>query len=341
MAIIRRIAAVIAALGFVVAGGGAQAQTDYYKDKTIQLVVPSTTGGGYDIYGRLVARHYGNFIPGKPRIIVQNMPGASGIKAFNYLYSIAPKDGTVIGALYSGTPFQEAMGYEGIQYKSKEFSWIGALSQVANALVVLDTAGVRNIDEAKKKEVLMGALSTIGGNAAYPLLLNHTIGTKFKLVTGYQSGTEVNLAMERGEVHGRGSNPWTSWKSSKPDWVRDGKIVPLVQIGMKKEPDLQNVPLLVDLAETPEQSRMFEFVSLSINMERPFATTPGFDRQRLQILRDSFMQMAKDSAFLADAAKNELDVDPMTGDGVEKIVASIIDMPKDIVEKTKYAIGEK
>jgi tripartite-type tricarboxylate transporter receptor subunit TctC len=317
------------------------AAEDFYKDKTIQVVVASTTGGGYDAYGRLVARHLGNAIPGKPKAIVQNMPGASGVKAVNYVYGIAPKDGTVIGAFDSSTPFQQALGYPGIQFKAEEMSWIGSWSQVVNVLIVLDTAGVRTLEDAKRKEVLMGALSMVGTNAAYPLLLNNMLGTKFKLVTGYQSGTELNLALERGEVEGRGSNPWTSWKSTRPDWIASGKIVPLMQIGPTRDPELPNVPLLTDLAQNEEQKKIFELMSANIAIERPFAGPPELPADRLLILRDGFIKLGKNAEFLAEAKKMDIDIDPLPGERVAQIVSQIVSTPPDIAAKVKAAIGEK
>jgi tripartite-type tricarboxylate transporter receptor subunit TctC len=208
-------------------------------------------------------------------------------------------------------------------------------------VVVWHTAGVRTLDDAKHKEVVMGALGAGGTMTIFPRLLNGTLGTKFRVVGGYHGGTDVNLAMERGEVEGRGAGPWTTWKHTRPDWIKDGKIVPLVQIGPKKDPDLANVPLLNDLARTEEQKQMFRLVAGNIQIERPFAAPPNIPAERLQILRRAFDLVTKDPDFLAEAKRLHSDVDPQTGDEVKAVVASIIDVPPAVVEKVKAIVGFK
>jgi tripartite-type tricarboxylate transporter receptor subunit TctC len=317
------------------------AADDFYKDKRITLLIGTTAGGGYDTDGRLIAKHMARYIPGAPGIIVSDMPGASGVKAVNYLYSSAPKDGTVIGTFNSAMPFLEAAGAPGVQYKSAELSWIGNLSQSVQVVVVWHTAGVRTLDDAKKREVIMGALSAGGTMTIFPRLLNAAFGTKFRIVAGYQGGTDVNLAMERGEIEGRGASVWTTWKRTRPDWIKESKIVPLVQIGPRKDPDLADVPLLNDLAQGDEQKQMFLLVAGNIQIERPFAAPPQIPPDRLQILRNAFNLATKDPDFLVEAAQLETDVAPQTGDETAKVVASILSVPPAIVEKVKIIVGFK
>ncbi len=302
--------------------------------KTIRLIVGSAPGGGYDTYARLVARHLGAHLPGRPAVIVSNMPSASGVQAANYLFSLAPKDGTVIGTFNKSLPGYQAGGHAGIKFKAEDFSWIGCLSQTADVLVVWHTTGIASIEEAKRKPVIMGALSRIGTNWTYPTLLNALLGTQFKVVVGYESGTAINLAMEKGEVEGRGSNPWSSWKATSPDWIRDRKIVPLLQIGLRKDPDLPHVPLLTELAQNDEQRRIFDFVS-SEAIDRPFVAPPGIDPQVLAELRKGFDAMTGDPAFLEDAQKQRLDLDPLPGDKVAEIVRAIVNTPPDVIQKFK------
>ncbi|MGE5537786.1 MAG: Bug family tripartite tricarboxylate transporter substrate binding protein [Gemmatimonas sp.] len=330
-------AAVIAA---TVCAGSALAE-DFYAGKTLKIVVGSAAGGGYDGAARLASRHMAGFLPGNPRIVVQNMPGASGVKATNYLYTIAEKDGTTIAVFNSAMPYYEALGQLGIQFKSRELSWIGAMTQVANVVVVWHTTGVKTLDEVKSREIIMGALTDGGTMGGYPLLLNYALGTKFKVVPGYHSGTEVNLAMERGEVQGRGSNPWTSWKSTHMDWIQQKKIVPLVQIGLKKDADLPDVPLLVDLAQNEDQRKLFEFVSAPTGMERPFAAPPGIPKERLAELRSAFDRMVKSEAFLEDARKTNTDIDPLSGPELEQVVARLMATPPNVLEQVRVATGEK
>ncbi len=309
----------------------------FFAGREIKLIVGTGAGGGYDTYGRLVARYLGKHIVGNPVFVTQTLPGASGAKAVNFLYSVAPRDGSVIATFNNAMPFYQALGHAGIQFKSEELSWIGSLSGVVNVISVWHTAGVRTIEDAKHKEVIMGATGVGGTMATYPAILNSTIGTKFKIITGYEGGNSVNLAIERGEVQGRGSNPWTSWKATNPDWVRDKKILPLVQVGLKKDPDLPDVPLLLDLARNDTERQMFRFVAASISMERPFAAPPRIPSARLKAYRDGFEKMWNDAEFIAEAATRDMDIDPLRGERVQEIVASIIATPPDIIEKTKRA----
>jgi tripartite-type tricarboxylate transporter receptor subunit TctC len=307
---------------------------DYFKGKTIHLIVGTPPGGGYDTYARLLARHLADFIGGKPSIIVSNMPGASGTKAASYLYSIAPKDGSVIVTFNKSMPLYQALGQSGIAFKTEQMSWIGNVSQTADIVAVWHTTGVRTIAEAKRREVIMGADSS-GTMTAYPALLNAALGTRFKIVTGYAGGPAVDHAMEQGEVEGRGSNPWTSWKATRPGWIRHGLITPLVQVGLRKEADLPDVPLLTDLAETDEQRSMFRFISAPASIERPFAGPPGMAPEALDVLRRAFDKTVRDPAFLSEAAQLNLDVDPHSGEEVARIVADIVGTPPAIVRKVR------
>lgn len=321
----------------LLAGTPALADEAFFKGREIKLIVGTGAGGGYDAYARLVARYLPKHLPGAPTFVVQTMPGASGVKAVNYLYSAAPKDGSVISTFNNSMAVYQSLGQPGIQFKCEELSWIGSLSEVVNTVAVWHSSGVRSIEDAKHKEIVMGATGAGGTMATYPALLNGALGTKFKIVTGYEGGNQVDMAMERGEVDGRGSNPWASYKAVRPDWVRDGKIVPLVQIGMTRDPDLPNVPRLVDLATNDEQRRMFEFVSTDVAMERPFAGPPGMPADRLQTYRRSFEQMAKDPEFLAVAEKQDMEISLHTGEQVQQMVEYTTGTPAEIVAKVKAA----
>lgn len=310
------------------------AAQDVFHGKTIRLVVGTPAGGGYDTYARLVARHIRDYLPGRPTIIVTNMAGASGITATNWLYEVAPRDGTVFGTFNKSEPFYQAIGQKGVRFKSQEFSWIGALSQAPDTVTVWYTSGVKTMDDVKRHEVVMGADSG-GTMTLYPALLNATIGTRFKIVTGYAGFAAVFHAIEQGEVQGAGSAPWASWKAIHPDWVEEHKIVPLVQVGLKAEADLKGVPRLVDLARNDEQRRMFTFVSAPANMERPYAAPPGIPPKILALYRQAFNTMVKDPAFLAEAEKQRLDIDPQSGEDVAAIVHTIVDTPPQIVAKIK------
>ncbi len=335
--------ALLAGIGLLqsVHSGSAQEAGNFFAGKQIRIIVGTGTGGGYDTYARLVARHLGQQIPGNPTFVVENMPGASGIKAVNYLYSGAPKDGTVLAAFNNAIPFYQAIGQPGISFKSEELSWVGSLTQTATVVAVWHGAGVKTIEDAKRKEVIMGATGAAGTKATYPTLLNNTLGTKFKIVAGYSGSKTVLLAIERDEVQGDGSNPWSTWHAAKPDWVKEGKIVPLVQIGLKKEADIPNVPLLTDLATNDEQRAMFAFTAAPVAMQQPFAGPPGMPPERLAILRRAFDQMVRDPAFRAEVEKLKLDLDPLPGAEVEKIARSVVNTPAGIVQKVQAAMAVK
>ena len=312
---------------------------DFYAGKTVRLIVGSSAGGGYDTNARLVAPYMEKYLPGKPSVVVVNMPGASGTKAVNHLYAVAPKDGSTFATFNSAMPFLEAVGSSGVRFKSTELSWIGSLSQTVQTVVVWHTAGVRTLEDAKKKEVVMGGLGKSGTMVLFPRMLNSEFGTKFRVVTGYKGGRSVNMAMERGEVQGRGAGTWYTWKNTHREWVKEGKIIPLVQIGPKKDPDLPNVPLLNDLAQTPEQLQMFKLLAGNTQIERPFAGPPGIPADRLNMLRRAFDKTVKDPAFIAQAEKIGTELDPQTGEEVAEIVKSIIDTPPAAIAKVKEAVG--
>jgi tripartite-type tricarboxylate transporter receptor subunit TctC len=308
---------------------------DYYAGKLLRIIVGTPPGGGYDAYGRLVGRYIANYIPGKPTVIVSNMPGASGTKAASYLYSIAPKDGTTIATFNKSMPVSQALGEFDVPFKTEEMAWIGSLSTSPDIVTVWHTSGVKSIEDAKKRDVVMGSDSPNGTMTTYPALLNATIGTKFRIVLGYAGSNAVNFAMEQGEVQGRGNNPWASWKTTKPHWVKDKLIIPLVQVTTEKDPDLPDVPTLIDLAQNDEQRTLFRFVSASSVMERPFAAPPGTPKEAVDILRNAFDQMVKDKAFLAEAEQQQMDLNPHSGAQVAKVVAEIVNTPPAIVQKVK------
>jgi tripartite-type tricarboxylate transporter receptor subunit TctC len=269
------------------------------------------------------------------------MPGASGVKAAYYTYAVAPRDGTVIATFNKSIPFYQAMGLAGAGFKTEDMSWIASLCQTGDVVAVWHTTGVKTIADAKTRQVVMGADSGGGTMWGYPALLNATLGTRFRIVTGYAGGNAVNHAIEQGEVEGRGSSPWSSWKATTPAWVRNGWIRPLIQIGFKREPDLTDVPLLIDLAQNDEQKLMFNFVSASVAIERPFAGPPGMVPEALSILRTAFDRLVKDPGFLAEAARLELDIDPHSGAEVAKIVADIVGAPPAIVQKVRDIMVQK
>jgi tripartite-type tricarboxylate transporter receptor subunit TctC len=314
-----------------------QSVEDFYRGKKIDMIIGYSPGGTYDLYARLVARHLGNYLPGKPLIVPRNMPGAGSRSAANWMFSIAPHDGTVLATADQSLSLQQAAGDKRINFDSTKFIYVGNPNIENNTTATWHTSGVKTIEDAKRREVTMGAT---GGSTSsqYPKAMNALLGTKFRIILGYQGGNDVNLAMERGEVDGRGSNSWTSWKSTRPDWLTDKKINILVQIGLAKAADLPDVPLLMDLAANAEDRALLRLLSASTSVGRPIFTTPDVPRERVEALRKAFDAMVRDPAFLEQARREHFDIDPLSGEALQKLVAEIVAMPKYQAERLRQII---
>ena len=316
----------------------ADQMSDFYTGKAISLIVSTGVGGGVDTNARLVAKHFGNHMPGKPSIVVKNMTGAGHLQATNFLYMQAPKDGTHIGAILPAFVGYQVLDGRGAQYDTRNFNFLGS-SDVENAnLYTWSTLGITKIEEAKGRQVLMGATGAGSYTMLYPTILNNVLGYKFKIVSGYKSTNEIHLAMERGEVFGRAGNFFSSLKAQNPDWLADKKIDILLQIGEKRDPDWPQVPLLTDLATNEEQRLIFKLFSAEIALGRVFVTTPGVPADRLQSLRNAFAQTMKDQAFLADIKAADMQVRPLTHQQARQLADEIINMPPALIEKAKAAM---
>ena len=320
------------ACGLAASPAGAQSVEEFYKGRKIDVVIGFTVGGGYDAYARLLARHIGEHIPGKPAIIPRNMTGAGSRIAAAFIHGVAPKDGTAIGIADQSIPLEQALGDAGVKFDSRELNWIGNPNADNNVLTTWHTSPVKTLDDARKIEVTMGATG-FNTSSQYPTVLNATAGTKFKVIFGYPGGNEINLAMERGEVGGRGSNAWASYKSTRPDWIKDNKINILVQIGLRKAPDLPNVPLLMETATNDVDRAALRLLSAPTTIGRPFFAPPNVPADRVKALRAAFDAMIKDKAFLDEAQKLNLDIDPVSGEELQKIVADIIDAPAPVKKR--------
>jgi tripartite-type tricarboxylate transporter receptor subunit TctC len=337
--LMRRIAIIVAVLlaGWSAPALAQQSVEDFYRGKRIDMIIGYSPGGTYDLYARFVARYLGNFIPGKPLIIPRNMPGAGSRAAANWIYNVAPRDGTVLATADQSLSLQQAVGDKRINFDTTKFIYIGNPKIENNTTATWHTSGVKTIDDAKRREVTMGAT---GGSTSsqYPKAMNALLGTKFRVILGYQGGNDVNLAMERGEVEGRGSNSWTSWKSTRPDWLADKKINILVQIGLAKAADLPDVPLLSDLGANQEDRALLRLLSASTSVGRPIFTTPDNPPERVEALRKAFDAMIRDPAFLEQARREHFDIDPVTGAELQKIVTEIVAAPKAHSERLRPII---
>jgi len=318
----------------------ASANDQPWKGKTVTVTIGFSPGGNYDFVGRLVSRHLVRYLPGEPNGIGVNMPGAGSMRAANYLFNTAPRDGTALGILSSSIAIEEALGTPNIQYKAAEFGWIGRVSMILQVLSTLDPAKAKTIDDVRTIETVMASTGSASPSMGYPLLLNGLLGTKFKVITGFSSSAETMLAMERGEVDG--SLPsWNTVKRTKPDWISDKKIHPLVQFAFTRSPDLPDTPTSVELGDTPQDRAVLEFYTSGEEFGRSILAPPGLDPERLAILRSAFQQMLKDEQFLEEVKKARLEFNPLAGEKLQQIAAATVNASPETIERTRKILGRK
>ena len=322
----------------------ADSVSDFYSGpgSHIRFVVRTTPGGDYDQLTRLLARFMGNHIPGRPSLIAVNMPGGGGILAANYMANVAPKDGTVLGIVSQGLATDQALGLSPqLKADLREFNWIANVVFSNQLLVVWHTSPTKSLEDAKKRETTIGATGAGSASVQYPAFFNNVLGTKFKIVFGYPGGQHIDLAMERGELEGRGTNTYAGYMASKPHYIPQKLILPLVQVGVEKEPALPDVPLLIDLAVKPEDKPLLAFMSQAATVGRPLATTPGVPADRVAALRAAFLATTADAAFIAAAAKENIEIRPMTGEKVAQIISDMISAPVEVRERVKLALNAR
>jgi len=328
-------AALLTVAGLTAAGAEADAVSDFYRGKTVNVLIGVGAGGEYDLQARLVAKHIGRHIPGNPSVVAQNMTGASGLKMQNYLYVQAPRDGTYIGMSQNAFPAAQAAGLPGIQFDAAKFAWLGTIAPVNETMTVWHTSGILSIEDARKRETVAGATSKGAITYIYAAMMNEFLGTRFKIVTGYNGGNEINLAMERGEVEAR-NNTWSSWKATKPTWLRDKSITVIAQAG-PRAPDL-DAPSVEQLAKTAEDRRVIELVVSGTQLGRPLFITPGVPEERVKALRAAFDATMKDPEFLADAASLNFEIAPVGGAALQKIVEKVLATPKDLAARARHLL---
>jgi tripartite-type tricarboxylate transporter receptor subunit TctC len=315
--------------------GLAEPITDFYRGKTLTMLVATSPGGDYDLRARLLARHMGRHIPGEPQIVARNMPGAVGLQAANWLATQAPRDGTVLHAIMQNMSAHQALGGAKVEFDTRKFFWIGNTTDSPNVVNSWHTTGIRTIQDVMTRELVVGAPGTATPSVVYPKAMNALVGTKFKIVSGYPGGNDVNLAMERGEVGGRGSNSWASWKATKPHWLAEKKIFILVQIGLKRHPELADIPLMTELARNEDDRKVLEFLSADTGITRAFVTTPDTPRERVEALRRAFDATMKDPLFLAEAEKAGMDISPATGEVAQVLADAIASTAPAVLARAK------
>ena len=324
----------IAALGaLLIFASPAVAQETF--DKPITINVAGTTGGGIDLVSRLLSRHYSKHVPGHPHVIVQNMPGAGGIRAANYLADAAPRDGSA-WAIFAGGPILEPLiGARNPGYDMSKFTWIGATTKDFGLCVAMASSPFKTIDDARKGEMIVAGTGAGSETDTYPIVLNEVLKTRFKLITGYLGTKETIMAMENGEAHGRCSFALSAIKITRPEWLRDKKLNILFQLAMEKSPELPDVPLVFDYVSNTPDLQLLELMVATKAIALPFAAPPGVPPARLALLRRGFDATMKDPEFLADAKKMFLDVDPTSGEETQKVIAKLYQTPADVVERAK------
>lgn len=318
---------------YLAAAPSARAQSDgIFKGKQLRMIIPSGAGGGYDTFARVLSHHLRRHLPGAPNMVDQNMPGASGMLATNWAASVAPKDGSVIVGTYNTLLIEPLFGNKAVRYDPRELEWIGSMGKQQQICVTWHTSPIKSIEQAKEREIVVAATGATGNSATMPKQLNNLIGTKFRVVPGY-STSEARLALERGEAEGICGLSYSTLKASQPEWIDNKRINVLVQTGAKPQQGLENVPLLRDLVKDPNDRRVLDTLSFPEEIGRPFLMPPGTPKPIVQIVRRAFDATMKDPAFLADAAKARLDLDPVTGEEAEEMIKEAYSMSKELLQR--------
>ncbi len=328
-------ASLIAATGLTTA---ARAQSETF-DKPVTIYVAGTAGGGIDLLARALARHMGKYLPGSPNMVVQDMPGAGGIRAANFLAEAAPRDGTAIGTFAGGPVIEPLIGARNPGYDMSKFTWVGAVSKDVGVCLSYGTTPFKTVEDLRDKEMIVAGTGAGSDSDTYPIILNEVLKTKIKLITGYLGTKETIMAIETGEAHGRCSVAYSALKMARPDWLRDRKINVIMQFGLEKSRELPDVPLVLDLVKNTEDRQLMELLMGTMAVARPFMAPPGVPEGRATALRRAFDKTMLDPGFLAEAQQLQLDVEPTTGEEAQKVVQSMYATPRAVVERAKKLLS--
>lgn len=309
------------------------------QGRTVTLYISVGPGGGYDSYGRMVARGLGRHIPGNPTIIASNMPGGGGRTLSNYMFNVAPKDGTAIAIVQHTTVYDAAFGEQGVQFDSSRLNWIGSMSSMTFIALVWHTTGVRTIEDTRSREVTLGATGPGATSFQYPALLNALFGTRLKIITGYKGSPEVYHAVEQRELDGTGGLAWEVFRNARADWIRDKKVNLLVQFALKRHPELPEVPTILELARNPEEGKVLEFIFSGLQFGMPFMVPPGVPPVRVEMLRAAMTALASDPEFLAEAKQRRLWVEHTDGAAVQRLVGEINAAPQALKARARSLLA--
>lgn len=328
----------VAAFAGLTGRARAASVADFYKDHTVELYIGTNPGGGYDLYGRLVARHLGSHIPGKPSVIVKNMPGAGGLKMVNWLYNVAPRDGTAIATAPQAIAIEQALGSDGIQYDASKFTWVGRATPVVEVTFTWHTSPTKTLEDARHRETIMGGSGPTSPTVFYLKLLNGLAGTKFKIIPNYRGTAEVQLGIERGEIEG-GSKSWESMKVDNADWLRDKKVNILLQYAAERSPHMPDVPLLSELGKTEADRAALKLYTFGNELGRSVMATPGVPADRTAALRKGFMDAMQSAEMKAEVKKLKIEIGPMSGEKVAALIGETLKIPPDILKRARDARG--
>jgi tripartite-type tricarboxylate transporter receptor subunit TctC len=328
---------VLAVSALLLSTSVALAEDEFYKGKTITVVTSTGPGGTYDLTARSLSRHMPRYLPGAPNMVVQNMPGGGNVLATNFMYNIAPKDGTAIATLHNAMPLHQTLGGQGVRFDATKFTWLGSLGAENSGVIVWAKSGLKTFEDLKKRDVILGGTGAGSGIVIFPQIMNSELGTRFKIVTGYRTSDEVNIAMERGEVEAR-TLGLVSLLGQNVEWIEGGKVNVLAQIGARRDKRLANVPLLQELTNDVKQKQLFALMASPTAIGKPFTGPPGLPPERYAMLRTAFEAMVKDRDFLDEMQRLKIDIDPMSGDEIAAIVRDTVAAPADVVERAKLAM---
>jgi len=319
-------------------GVSSAASADFYQGKTINLVIGYSVGGGYDLYARVLAKHIGKHIPGAPTVVPLNMVGAGSLRAANYIYSVAPKDGTVFGVFSRSVAIAPLIS--SVSFDTRKFTWLGSITRDVSVCITWNTSAIKSWDDMMSRQFVAGGEGAGSDPDIFALMYKNVLGAKVKLVSGYPGTNDITLAMERGEVDGLCGISWSTIKSRHADWISGKKINVPIQAAMQKDPDLPDVPLALDLVKGTEQTQILKLFLTTQVLARPFAAPPGLPDDRREILRKAFEDTMKDPEFLAETTKLGLDINPIDGQSIDHLLDDIYATPKDVATKAATAIAE-
>src|SRR6204780_602431 len=326
-------ALLVTAIWGLAAPARAQTVEEFYKSHPITMLVGSGAGGGYDVYARAFTRYWTNHIPGHPNIIPKNMPAAAGLAAASTLYNGAERDGSVVGAFTNGAAMDPLFGNPGAHYDALQFNWLGSIGKLENVCFTWHLSPVKTVADARSRDVIVAAAGATSNSAIVPKMLNALIGTRFKVVSGYDTSSGLTMALERGEAEGICGLSWSTIKASRPHWIKDNLLNVVVQMGLAKLHDLPDVPNALDLIDDPQNKQVMELILIRQEAGRPFAAPPDTPADRVAALRQAFTDTLADPDFIAEAAKTQLEIEPMTGDEIAKMLAKAYAAPKGVVER--------